>query len=40
MMDKKREKKEINYILLEKLGKGIIKPIPISKLEKIIGGLQ
>jgi 3-dehydroquinate synthase len=39
-MDKKREKKEINYILLEKLGKGIIKPIPISKLEKIIGGLQ
>lgn len=35
-MDKKREKKEINYILLEKIGKGIIKPIPLKQLEKSI----
>jgi shikimate kinase / 3-dehydroquinate synthase len=34
-MDKKRERKEINYILLEKIGKGIIRPIPLKGLEKI-----
>jgi len=39
-MDKKREKKELNYILLEKIGKGIVKPIPINKLEEIINELQ
>ena len=38
-MDKKREKKEINYVLLEKIGKGIIKPIPVKQLEKIISNL-
>lgn len=38
-MDKKREKKELNYILLEKLGKGVIKPVPVSQLEKLIQNL-
>ena len=35
-MDKKREKKEINYVMLEKIGKGVIKPIPLKQLEEII----
>lgn len=39
-MDKKREKKEISYILLEKIGKGVIKQVPLLQLEKIIGELQ
>ncbi len=38
-MDKKRERKEINYILLEKIGKGVIKTIPLNQLEKIIQSL-
>jgi 3-dehydroquinate synthase len=38
-MDKKRERKEINYILLEKIGKGVVKPLSLKKLEKIIGDL-
>jgi 3-dehydroquinate synthase len=38
-MDKKRERKEISYILLEKLGKGVIKTISLSQLEKIIWSL-
>jgi 3-dehydroquinate synthetase len=39
-MDKKREKKELSYILLERIGKGVVRPIPIKELEQIIGGLQ
>ena len=35
-MDKKRERKEMNYILLNKIGRGVVKPIPIDHLEKII----
>ena len=35
-MDKKRERKEINYILLEKIGQAVIKTIPLSQLEKFI----
>ena len=35
-MDKKRERKEMNYVLLEKIGKGIVKSIPLKQLEKII----
>jgi 3-dehydroquinate synthase len=35
-MDKKREKKQINYILLEKIGKAVITSIPLNQLEKII----
>jgi 3-dehydroquinate synthase len=38
-MDKKRVKKEMNYVLLEKVGKGIVKSIPLPKLEKIISQL-
>jgi 3-dehydroquinate synthase len=35
-MDKKRERKEMNYVLLEKIGKGVIKSISLNQLEKII----
>ena len=35
-MDKKRERKEMNYVLLEKIGKGVVKSIPMNQLEKII----
>lgn len=35
-MDKKRERKDMNYILLEKIGKGVVKSIPMERLEKII----
>ena len=35
-MDKKREQKEISYVLLEKIGKGVIETISLDKLEKII----
>jgi 3-dehydroquinate synthase len=38
-MDKKRERNEMNYVLLEKVGKGTVKSIPINQLEKIIQGL-
>lgn len=38
-MDKKRERKEMNYILLEKIGKGVVKSIPVKQLEKIIQAL-
>ena len=34
--DKKREKLAINYILLERIGKGVSKLIPITELENII----
>src|SRR5678815_5594054 len=33
-MDKKRERKEISYVLLEKIGKGLIKTISLDQLEK------
>ncbi len=35
-MDKKRERSVINYILLEKIGKGIVQPVPVDRLEAII----
>ena len=38
-MDKKREKTEMNYVLLEKIGKGVIRSIPINELENIIKAL-
>lgn len=38
-MDKKRETKEMNYVLLERIGKGVIKSVPLKQLEKIIQGL-
>ena len=39
-MDKKREKKDINYILLDKIGKAKIQSIPLKQLQQLIGGLQ
>jgi 3-dehydroquinate synthase len=38
-MDKKRERKEINYVLLEKIGKGVTKSISLNHLEKFIQNL-
>jgi 3-dehydroquinate synthase len=39
-MDKKRVKNEMNYVLLEKIGKGVVKTISIHQLEKIINELE
>ncbi|MDF2385148.1 3-dehydroquinate synthase [Nostoc ellipsosporum NOK] len=39
-MDKKRERKQMNYILLEKIGRGVIEPIPVARLGKMIRSLQ
>ena len=38
-MDKKREKNEINFVLLEKIGKGIVKSIALTQLGNIISTL-
>src|SRR5215204_347526 len=38
-MDKKRERKEMNYVMLEKIGKGVVKSIPLKQLEEIIASL-
>ncbi|ANH80652.1 3-dehydroquinate synthase [Niabella ginsenosidivorans] len=38
-MDKKREQKEMNFVLLDKIGKGVVKAIPMKQLEKIISRL-
>lgn len=38
-MDKKREKTEMNYVLLGKIGKGVVQSIALSKLEQIINEL-
>jgi 3-dehydroquinate synthase len=38
-MDKKRERKEMNYVLLERIGKGVVKSIPLKQVEKIIQNL-
>ena len=38
-MDKKRERKEMNYVLLEKIGKGVVRSISLNQLEKIIESL-
>jgi len=35
-MDKKREKKAMNYVLLEKIGKGVVQSVPMDELEQII----
>jgi 3-dehydroquinate synthase len=35
-MDKKRTSKEINFILLNKIGEAVVKPIPIGQLEELI----
>lgn len=38
-MDKKRERKNMNYVLLKKIGKGVVQSISLKKLEKIIENL-
>jgi 3-dehydroquinate synthase len=38
-MDKKRVRKEMNYVLLEKIGKAAVRPVPLKQLEKIIQDL-
>lgn len=35
-MDKKRERKEINFVLLDKIGKAVVKPVLLKKLENLI----
>jgi len=35
-MDKKREKKDMRYILLRKIGQGYVESIPVNALEKMI----
>jgi 3-dehydroquinate synthase len=35
-MDKKKTRNIMNYVLLEKLGKAVIKPIPMNHLEKLL----
>jgi 3-dehydroquinate synthase len=39
LMDKKRERKELNFILLQRIGKALIKPVAVDQLEKIIQSL-
>lgn len=39
-MDKKCVQKEMNFVLLEKIGKGVVHPIPLKRLESIIKKLQ
>jgi len=38
-MDKKRERKDIHYVLLQRIGKGIIKTISLEEFEKIFEDL-
>ena len=38
-MDKKRENKDIHYVFLEKIGKGVVQPISVKQLEKFISQL-
>jgi len=35
-MDKKKTRDTMHYVLLEKLGKAVIKPIPMVQLEKLL----
>jgi 3-dehydroquinate synthase len=35
-MDKKKIKDTMNYVLLEKIGKAVVKPIPIAQLDKLL----
>jgi 3-dehydroquinate synthase len=38
-MDKKREKGELHYVVLEKVGKGIIKSVSLKQIERIVQDL-
>jgi 3-dehydroquinate synthase len=35
-MDKKKVKDSMNYILLNKIGQGVVKLIPINELDKLL----
>ena len=39
-MDKKREKDAMNYVLLNKIGQGVVKSIPIVQLEKLLQSIM
>ena len=39
-MDKKREKKVMNYVMLEKIGKGVVRSVSLQQLERIIQDLK
>jgi 3-dehydroquinate synthase len=39
-MDKKKEKDSMNYVLLEKIGKAVIRSIPLADLEKMIYSIE
>lgn len=39
VMDKKRVNKEMNFVLLERIGKAVVYPIPLNRLEKVISKL-
>ena len=34
-MDKKKEADKMNFVLLTKIGKAVVRPIPLTELEKI-----
>ncbi|MFT3902317.1 MAG: 3-dehydroquinate synthase [Niabella sp.] len=38
-MDKKRVSREMNYVLLDKVGKAVVQPIALTKLEKMVNEL-
>ena len=35
-MDKKRVRQEMNFVLPEKIGKAVVKPIPLKQVERIL----
>jgi 3-dehydroquinate synthase len=39
-MDKKKEKDAMNYVLLNKIGQGVVKSIPIVQLEKLLQSIM
>ncbi|MBL0335094.1 MAG: 3-dehydroquinate synthase [Chitinophagaceae bacterium] len=38
-MDKKREREQMNFVLLQKVGKAVVHPVPLRNLESIINQL-
>jgi 3-dehydroquinate synthase len=35
-MDKKKEKDTMNYVMLNKIGQGVVKAVPLTELEKLV----
>ena len=35
-MDKKKVRDSMNYVLLNKIGQAVVKPIPIAELDKLL----